>query len=257
MRYLGTPTFTEKLKALASDPRTLTQVSGLLQRVEAAEKSELLSSAALTLLANEIYVLRSGEIRVFCSFGTDVEGEYLLLLDIAEAGHAPSRAFRTIKDPRTNSVYNPRTNSSINPRVNSSLNPRINTSLNPRINSSLNPRINSSLNPRINSSINPRINSSINPRINSSLNPRINRSFGGPFLYSLDLNQEGFLIRANDTVSLFFDGALSFTGFGVKNGIGGYTLFDSTNEWIGQLVPDKQGGFLRFDTNNDWVGIVV
>lgn len=264
MRYISTPMFSEKVQSLT--PARQAQLSALLGRVEEGSKADILTSGVASLLQDDMYLLRSGDTRVFGTIGEDAEGEFLLLLDLAErsSSHLLPRQFRTSRNPRTNSTLNPRANTALNPRVNSALNPRVNSSLNPRVNTSLNPRVNSSLNPRVNSalnyrvnsSINPRVNASLNPRVNSALNPRVNRAFGGPFVYDLDLNETGFVVRANADVMLIFDKSSELAAIAIRSAKG-YALFDTDNEWVGQLIDAGEGRYLRFDVDNEWTGFVT
>jgi hypothetical protein len=266
MRILSTPSFSAKAKALGGDAERLKPLSTLLRFVEKSSKEDLLASGKLSLLTNDVYVLRGDETKVFLSFGDDPQGDHLLLLDLSQENTFPlsGHALSPYNNPRVNSALNPRVNSALNPRVNSALNPRVNSAINPRVNSALNPRVNSALNPRVNSAINyrvnsqinPRVNAAVNPRINASLNPRINRSYSGPFIYDLDLNAEGFLVRTGDT-TLLFANDLSFAGIGVRNSARGYTLFDTSNDWVGFLVDAGDDRYLRFDIENQWTGLVV
>ena len=268
MRYFVTKEFNEKIRAL--NVEQLADLSIFLRRIESSEKSTLLSGEPSNIhsLSNDIFVMRFKNARLFFSFGEDDDGEYVLLLDynvISLSYGMPGQAFAA-KNPRTDMSLNPRSNMSINPRSNMSINPRSNMSINPRSNMSINPRSNMSINPRSNMSINyrsnmsinPRSNMSLNPRSNMSINPKSNVSFGGPFLYSLDLAQKGFFVRANKKVTLLFDMSSEFKGVGVYHDSGIIILFDIDNNWTGFLVPTKQDElYLHFDTDNNWQGIVV
>ena len=268
MRYFVTKEFNEKIAALNAEQ--LAELSLLLKRIESSDKDSLLSktSSNVQSLSKDIYVMKVKNSRMFFSVGEDNEGEYILLLDysfISASYGRPDQAFAA-KNPRTNMSLNPRSNMSINPRSNMSINPRSNMSINPRSNMSINPRSNMSINPRSNMSINyrsnmsinPRSNMSLNPRSNMSINPRSNVSFGGPFLYSLDLEQKGFLVRANEKVTLLFDMSSEFIGVAVRHDSGIVLLFDTDNNWTGFLVPTSQEElFLHFDTDNNWLGLVV
>ena len=244
MRYFVTKEFNEKIAALNAEQ--LTELSFLLKRIESSDKDSLLSQASSNVqsLSNDIYVMKVKKSRMFFSVGEDNDGEYILLLDysfISASYGRPDQAFAA-KNPRTNMYLNPRSNMSINPRSNMSINPRSNMSINYRSNMSINPRSNMSL----------------NPRSNMSINPRSNVSFGGPFLYSLDLDQKGFLVRANEKVTLLFDMSSEFIGVAVKHDSGVVLLFDTDNNWTGFLVPtSKEELFLHFDTDNNWLGLVV
>jgi len=80
---------------------------------------------------------------------------------------------------------------------------------------------------------------------------------GGPFFYNHDLQQEGYLVRANEQVSIVFSLKGEFIGFTVTHVSGIRLVFDSNNEWNGYLVPSGQEPLLRYTVNGEWIGIVV
>ena len=267
MTVYPTPEFTRKVVDLPEEYRR--EVKRAIDFISSSSKDELLNARLhfqTKCIAENLYQIRLRDIRIFFSFGGTSEND-LLLLDLNTHSATPSatKAFFAVNDPRTNSSLNPKFNSSLNPKFNSSLNPRYNSSINPRYNSSINPRYNSSINPRYNSSINPRYNSSINPRYNSSINPRYNssinprsnRSFGGPFIYSIDLIQQGFLVRANDSVSLKFDLAGEFAGTLIKANDKVLAEFDTDQNWVGFCVQANDLVQLKFDEESEWNGLVV
>jgi len=267
MTVYPTPEFTKKVVALPEQFRR--EVKRFIDFISSSRKDELLKSQMhfqTERLAENLYQIRLRDMRIFFSFGgTNEEG--LLLLDLNTHSATPSaqKTFFAVNDPRVNSAFNPKYNSSINPNYNSSINPRFNSSINPRFNSSINPQFNSSINPhfnssinpQFNSSINPRFNSSINPRFNSSINPRYNASFGGPFVYSPDLDQQGFLVRANDSVSLKFDEAGEFAGTLIKANDQVMVEFDKDQKWMGYFVQANELVQLRFNAEGEWSGLVV
>ena len=267
MKVLVSPDFNTKVSSLNSD--ALRSLSVFVSGAEQSSKNEFLShnNHKLSLLGDDIYIAKIDSSRVYFTLGEDDQGSFLLLLDISTIQNIPSTGgggFFTTKNPKTNSALNPslnssinpRLNSSINPKLNSSINPKLNSSINPRLNSSINPRLNSSINPRLNSSINPRLNSSINPRLNSSLNPRLNRSYGGPYLYDVNLNQEAYIVRASNVDLLF-----NLNGEFIKLLVSANDLvkieFDQNNEWTGFYVKANEDVWLRFLANNSWAGILV
>lgn len=269
MNVVPTPDFTEKVRALLSSPQTLNHVARLVKAIADTNKDDLLAARSpvkVVQLGEELFVVSSGSVSLFITIGKKGNQEHAVILDVVDRSRSDNPdSFFAVKDPRRDSLLNPLVNQTINPMVNSVLNPNINPTLNPstnsllnpQVNPGINPRINASLNPDINPSINPNVNPSINPLINPALNPKINRTFGGPFLYDLQLHQEGFVVRANDKVLLLFEMSLQFRGIGILNDTNGYTLFNRSNEWVGYLVPDSQGGYLHFNTSNEWKGIAV
>jgi hypothetical protein len=234
MRFLVSPQFSKKLIAL--NPVDRERVSAFLRIVEASDKTQLLRnrSFAATLLGKDVYVAKSGNTGLYFTLGNDAEGDYVLLLDATtEQTISRSGSLFATKDPRTNS------------------------SLNPAVNSALNPRFNSRLNPRFNSSINPLFNSTLNPRFNSSINPRMNTAFGGPYMYSTDLQQEGYVVRANDDVDLLFDLSGNHIGELVRVNDGMKLQFDTVSEWNGYLIQANDDVALRYTPDGEWIGVVV
>ena len=112
-------------------------------------------------------------------------------------------------------------------------------------------------NPRIHGMYNPKVNSLINPKVNSLINPRVNTAYSGPFVYTLDLRQEGFIVKANDNVELIFSFENDFIGLCIKANDNVYVFFDEKNEWIGFLVKATEEVRLRFNLDNDWTGLIV
>jgi hypothetical protein len=114
------------------------------------------------------------------------------------------------------------------------------------------------IDPNRNMMIDPRRNMMIDPNRNMMIDPRRNRSYGGPFVYDQHLNQEGFVVRANDEVSLIFDSQRAkFTGFIVQKGSNGANIFDPRGRWIGFFVSAGDDVLLKFDPSGQWTGLVV
>ena len=254
MRYFVTPNFSSKVTRQPAE--ILHLVSTTLQIIELRDKAKLLSEGLFGVppqaLENNIFVFssQSQDFRIYATFGNDPDGEYLLLLDFTLQRKIPSvNMDARYRNPKMNQTYNP----SLNPTINPTLNPTINPRLNPTINPTLNPTIN----PRLNPTINPRLNPTINPRLNPTINPRLNPAYSGPFIYSCELQQEGFIVRANDNVELIFDLNNEFTAICIRTNQGVFALFDTNNEWVGFLVTANDEVRLKFNLANEWTGIVV
>lgn len=267
MKVLVSPDFNSKVTSL--DNAAKHSLSTLVSSAETSSRDDFIqdNSHNLSLLGGDIYNARIDSSRVYFTLGEDEQGDYLLLLDVSAIQSTPTtsgNSFFTTNNPRSNSSLNPRLNSSINPRLNSAINPRLNSAINPRLNSAINPklnsainpRLNSAINPRLNSAINPRLNSAINPRLNSSLNPRLNRSYGGPYLYDTNLNQEAYIVGANN-VELLFDLKGEFIRILVMANDNVKVEFDTNNDWIGFYVKANDNVWLRYSNDNDWVGLLV
>jgi hypothetical protein len=270
MKYLATPEFSQKLRVLASDPATHNWITSLVSAIEAApDRSAILHSGKVNaqLLDKDVAVARAGGARVFFSFVKPPNGdESVLLLDVAATSPGFVKAAPLLRDPRrnasinptSNNLLNPNFNRQLNPNFNRQLNPNFNRQLNPNFNRQLNPNFNRVLNPNFNRVLNPNFNRVLNPNFNRVLNPNFNRAYQGPFLYSLNLEPEGYFVRASDSVELLFDNSGGFSGLAVANSRpGGRTLFDDKNEWIGYLVPAKNGVALRFTPEAKWTGFSV
>jgi hypothetical protein len=269
MKLLVTPGFTEKLASIPKEG--LAEISSIVSFVKEAEKNTLVDGAKgfeVRQLSSEIWSIRAGNYRAYGSIGTDEEGEYFLLLDISvEAVRTSTQSsFFAAKDPRTNPSLNPNQNMAIDPRRNMMIDPRRNMMIDPNRNMMIDPRRNMMIDPnrnmlidpRRNMMIDPNRNMMIDPNRNMMIDPRRNRSYGGPFVYDQHLNQEGFVVRANDEVSLVFESQRAkFTGFIVQKDGNGANMFDPTGRWIGFLVSAGDDVLLRFDPAGQWTGLVV
>ncbi|VVQ02487.1 hypothetical protein [Pseudomonas fluorescens] len=267
MKVLLSPDFNEKIPALDAD--TVSAISQFVLSAENLDRNEFVSKNIKTIsnLDGEVYNAKINSSQIYFTIGNDEQGDYLLLLDVATIKPISSKgeSFFTVNNPKTNRAFDPRYNSSINPKLNSSINPKFNSSINPKFNSSINPKFNSSINPRFNSSINPsfntsinpKFNSSINPKLNSSLNPRKNRSYGGPYLYGIDLNQQAYLVRANNKVEILYDPDGAFYGFLVDANGSVKVEYNKDNVWTGYCVKANDKVWLRYSVDNEWQGLFV
>ena len=268
MRFLVTPDFNEKLALLNVDD--LAAILEITKFVDGTEKDRLYEGAPgieVRSLGDDILTIRRGEIRAYVSLSTDEDGEHLLLLDISvERSHADIGVnFFATKDPRTNSKVNPNQNTMINPRHNMlvdpkrniTIDPNRNITIDPRRNITIDPNRNITIDPNRNITIDPRRNITIDPNRNITIDPRRNSYYGGPYVYSTELSQEGFVVRANDKVSLIFDISARFVQFIVENKKSGANIFNTSGRWVEFLVDTDADVRLRFDTSGEWLGIIV
>jgi len=262
MRYYPTREFNTKLTLLETSQ--LSNIRSLIQWIEDKDQEIVLRNSSL--LGSEVYVIKSDDINIYFVISSDKEGDYLLLLDIAFLSkRVMQEEFIAAKDPRKNRSLNPAFNRginpaynrSINPAYNRSINPAYNRSINPAYNRSINPAYNRSINPAYNRSINPAYNHSINPAYNHSINPAYNRGFGGPFIYSKDLEQIGYVIQAKDQVKLLFDMSSKFNRIGVQSSSDIVITFDKNNKWDGYWIPAANGIYLLYSDQGTWTGMVI
>jgi hypothetical protein len=268
MKFLVTPEFSEKLTSLGVDG--LFPISAIVNYIKETDRDSLSGGAPgieVRPLGNDILTIKRGTYRVYVSFASDADGEYLLLLDFAlEAPQATARSgFFATKDPRKNPsidpnrnmTIDPRRNMTIDPNRNMTIDPNRNTTIDPRRNMTIDPNRNMTIDPNRNMTIDPRRNMTIDPNRNMTIDPRRNRYYGGPYIYNVGLEQEGFVIRANEKVSLIFDTSARFTSFIVSTGSEVANVFDLSGRWIGFLVQAQNDVLLRFDTTGQWLGIIV
>ena len=207
MKTLITPELKEKASILSQ--HSLKLLGRIIDHFESSSKDNILEESTLynLLPIGDIYVASAENIQIYLTFGTNDEGEYALLMDIAETQKAPiQQNYFAQKNPISNHSLNPIYNHSINPVYNHSLNPIYNHSINPIYNHSINPIYNHSINPIYNHSINPIYtitlltqftNHSINPIYNHSINPIYNRGFARAVFIYKQSSKEGFLVNAN------------------------------------------------------------
>ncbi|WP_085025312.1 hypothetical protein [Ensifer aridi] len=260
MRYIVTPEFSSKV---VSTHESLPSVGSFIKLVAESSKEEIVSDRHTNIVVEGVlYTYQLDGTKIFFSFGTDDDGEYLLAADVVVLG-SPSADIRTPNRDRTgnpnlNQSINPRYNTELNPRYNTRVNPLYNTLLNPKYNTQLNPRYNTSINYRYNTSINPKYNTSLDPRRNYSINPLRNKALSGPFSYDLASKNDGFIVKANENVSLIFSTAAELTKTAVQiRSTGGCNVFDLNQNWIEYWVPHPLNGHLRFTPQNDWIGFVI
>ena len=268
MRYIVAPEFSSKLSTLT--PEGIDAVSAIVKYIESNSKEVILSGNAEIIvrdLGKDIYNIKHSNYRMYITFGSDEEGEYILLLDITLETNVTSshQQYFSPKNPRTNVLLNPNSNVTIDPRRNMMIDPNRNMTIDPTRNMMIDPRRNMMIDPSRNMMIDPsrnmmidpRRNMMIDPNRNTMIDPRRNKFYGGPYSYSTDLNQNGFLVRANDNVTLFFDMSARFNEFGVVTEQGNTNIFDVNNNWVGFLVNTDNEIQLRFDTRNGWIGFIV
>jgi len=272
MKVLAAPEFSNKLSSLAASPRLLERIRALVASIESGPESKhellgALSASRVDLLEEDIYAYRSRGARLFFTFGEDAGGEYALLLDIALYEQKPGQSessyrgidpsYNKTLNPHYNKTLNPHYNKTLNPHYNKTLNPHYNKTLNPHYNKTLNPHYNKTLNPHYNKTLNPHYNKTLNPHYNKTLNPHYNLTYGGPFVYDLNLHRSGYLVRAMSTSFLCFDEAGTFIGYCHPMPVGGYSCFDVDGTWSGYMVSATDGVFLRYGMEGDWSGIVI
>ena len=244
MKVLVSPEFNTKVPTLNKE--AISSLSALISSAEQYDKNDFIlnNSASMSLLDGDIYSAKINSSRLYFTIGTDEQGDYLLLLDIA--------ALQTSPSARSNSFFT--TN---NPKTNSAFNPKLNSAINPKLNSAINPKLNSAINPKLNSAINPKLNSAINPKLNSSLNPRLNRSYGGPYLYDNSLNQNAYSVRANSKVEILFNSGGDIYRFLVAASDRVKVEFDTENTWTGYYVKANEKVWLKYSLDNEWLGLLV
>ena len=268
MKFLVTPSFTEKLSALAQEG--LPAISEIVSFIKAVDKNALAGGKPglqVRMLDSNMLTLKYGNCRIYASIASDESGEYLLLLDVGieQAQPAPKADFFATKDPRKNPSFDPNRNMTIDPRRNMMIDPRRNMMIDPNRNMMIDPRRNMMIDPRRNMMIDPNRNMMIDPRRNMMIDPnrnmmidpRRNRYYGGPYIYDTQLNQVGFVVRANEKVSLLFDPSARFTSFVVRTDSANENIFDIRGGWIEFIVPTPSNVRLRFDTNGGWLGMII
>jgi hypothetical protein len=264
MRLLASPELSGKLSALT--PEDVQRVSRFIERVKVSDTQALMKDVEAAFLAANVYVAKLGQTRVYFTIGNDSDGEYVLLLDASIEQDRPHFGdYFTSKNPTTNAALNPRLNNQlnpawnhgINPAWNHNINPAWNHSINPAWNHNINPAWNHSINPAWNHNINPAWNHSINPAWNHSINPAWNRAFGGPYIYSKNLEKEGYLVRASDEVEILFDIEGAHVGELIKANDQVRLQFGASSEWNGFVVRANNDVSLLFTTEASWEGQII
>ncbi|SFG69586.1 hypothetical protein SAMN04488020_103217 [Palleronia marisminoris] len=262
MRYVATPEFSEKVSTL--DSEELQSLASVLERLKDGSRSALEKElTSLSGLEGNLHVIKQGDLRVFLSFGSNKDGEYALLVDLAvrqnsRTGHSAA-GFRAVSpnlDPRKNRMINPRQNSIIDPKRNMMIDPNRNMIIDPRRNTMIDPRRNMMIDPNRNMMIDPLRNSMLDPNKNSLINPARNSAWNGAFLYNLDARPEGFFVRAGEKVSLQFDPDANFVGFCVPAG-DNFNMFNPNGRWVAFFAKSGANGYNQFDTSCNWIGFTT
>jgi hypothetical protein len=263
MRYIVTPTFSEKV--IRSSSKILAEIGQAINLIEQSSKEWLLNNVEAILNDQiSIYVLKMSECRILLSFGNDATGEYALLADLIVHGFGGSFNPPILKNPRTNPMIDPNRNMTIDPNRNMTIDPNRNMTIDPNRNMIIDPRRNMTIDPNRNMTIDPNRNMTIDPRRNMTIdpnrnwiiNPKQNAAWDGPYLYSRNYNIEGFIVRANDKVSLLFEPNGNWAASIIEAGKN-YNIFTPSNKWMGFLVPNGAQGFNKFSFNNQWDGFIV
>ncbi len=118
-----------------------------------------------------------------------------------------------------------------------------------------NPVYNHNINPIFNHNINPIFNHNINPIFNHNINPLYNPNFDGYYLFDINSNSIGYILRADDDIMLLFNPQNSLQSYCVRNSIDGYLIYNNGN-WTGNLISDGDSGYNYFSKNNEWIGYV-
>lgn len=179
-----------------------------------------------------IFVYNSNNVQVFINFFEKDGEDFALLADIAILD-----SYESINN--------------LNNRNNSSW------QKDPKLNSKINPKFNSKINPKFNSKINPKFNSSINPKFNSKINPKFNNALGLKYLYDTSADRYGFVIYADDNVSLVFDFDLKWSKFSVQHQENGFVVFSIEGQFLEHWESNGQGGWNIFTIENNWIGFVI
>jgi hypothetical protein len=189
MRFIVTPEFSEKVSSLSRDG--ISAISTIANFISETDRNSLTQGnrgIEVRSLTGDIVVINYSPYRLFASFGSDSEGEYLLLMDVSiEASQVSTiGGFFATKDPRRNQMFDPNRNMTIDPRRNMTIDPNRNMTIDPRRNMTIDPNRNMT--------IDPRRNMTIDPNRNMTIDPRRNRYYGGPYIYNTQLKQVGFLV---------------------------------------------------------------
>ncbi|WP_236207693.1 hypothetical protein [Pseudomonas tohonis] len=268
MKFLVSPDFTNKLASL--DKQAIHIISEIIQEIRISDKNSLLNNQtnlAIKPLSQDIYLIESGDYKIYGTLGVDEESDYLLLLDIAyEARHAKiSDNFISARNPAQNANINPRSNPAvdhqrnlmIDPSRNMMIDPNRNMMIDPRRNMLIDPSRNMMVDPRRNMMIDPNRNMMIDPRRNMMIDPRRNTLYGGPFIYDERLIQTDFIVKANEKIDLIFSKDVKYKGFSVATEGGNKNIFTPQNKYIEFWVPTSQDTYNRFDLRLRWLGIVA
>ncbi|WP_291366332.1 hypothetical protein [Acetobacter sp. UBA5411] len=232
MKILVSPQFSEKLNLLSAD--ALSQVKIAFSQIENSTKEQIINNPSVMAIPTKpiIFVYNSNNVQVFINFFEKDGEDFALLADIAILD-----SYESINN--------------LNNRNNSSW------QKDPKLNSKINPKFNSKINPKFNSKINPKFNSSINPKFNSKINPKFNNALGLKYLYDTSADRYGFVIYADDNVSLVFDFDLKWSKFSVQHQENGFVVFSIEGQFLEHWESNGQGGWNIFTIENNWIGFVI
>ena len=247
MRYLVTPTFSEKVTSAGK--QVLSSAAFAMSYFEESTKQELLDKALLLDGDPNIYALRDKNFRVLFTLGVDDEGDYALLLDLIVHGDTDT--------PNPWATRNPTLNMMLDPHRNMMIDPRRNMMIDPRRNMMIDPRRNMTIDPRQNMMIDPSRNMGIDPKRNWQIDPHRNTAWSGPLLYNISNKQVGFVIRANEKVALLFDSNSNFESSIISAGEKNLNLFGRDGGWTSFMVRNGADGYNQFDLNGQWIGFLV
>lgn len=264
MRYLVTPAFSEKVTS--AGPDVLQAASAVMGLIEQQSKEQLQATATILMDGEpSIYSLKLKNSRIFLSFGKDNAGEYALILDITF--HSENNNFRPLSaddpkknmmvDPFRNMMINPLRNMMIDPKRNMMIDPFRNMMIDPMRNMMIDPKRNMMLDLQRNMMIDPARNFSLDPKRNWAINPSQNSAWGGPLVYDLNKKITGFIVRANEQVSLLFNTDGTLNGSLIQAGEKNVNVFNRERKWVGFLVHNGAEGFNQFDLTKSWIGFVV
>ncbi len=277
MKILVAEKFSGKVKSLNNE--TILKLQTTIGKIGTAKNQLELYRffPSMYFLDGNIGVIRiAPDYRLFYSIETKIGKEnesIVVLLDITRRtdegvfGHShPNESNPTYpesldnnpqKNPYTNDRLNPKSNATINPLSNPVLNYRSNPVINPNSNPLINPSSNPLINPISNPLINPKTNPALSPKNNPHINPKTSPDFDGYFVFDLALNRNGYIIKANEEVVLFFDGDDNVVRFGVKAQNNIFVVYlTQDNLWTANMIPDGDLGFNIFDLENEWIMIV-
>jgi hypothetical protein len=77
------------------------------------------------------------------------------------------------------------------------------------------------------------------------------------YLYTKELRQKGYLVRANSEVELTFDLAGENVGHLVRANETVRLQFDTDNEWQAYIVRANEDVAIQYDLEGEWIGLVI
>lgn len=73
----------------------------------------------------------------------------------------------------------------------------------------------------------------------------------------MNLEPQGYLVKANDKVSLLFGMDGTFSGPAIVLPNGGFAVFDELGTWTEYMIDHGHGGYLRFSPDGQWLGVAA